>query len=69
MLMSVGNVGILTGPPFFAALAGYMNGTGKLAIQGVDYPASTVGFFAGGSPIGATKMYYLSPLPPLKIKR
>jgi cutinase len=51
-----GNVGILTGPPFFAALAGYMNGTGKLAIQGVDYPADIAGFLAGGSPIGATTM-------------
>lgn len=53
----IGNVGILTGPPFFATLAGYMNGTGKLAIQGVDYPADIAGFVAGGSSIGATTMY------------
>jgi hypothetical protein len=50
-------VGILTGPPFFAEIAAYMNGTGKLAIQGVDYPAEISGFLAGGSTIGATTMY------------
>jgi hypothetical protein len=38
-----------------------MNGTGKLAIQGVDYPADIAGFVAGGSPIGATTMYTPSP--------
>ncbi|KAH9222133.1 cutinase [Leptodontidium sp. 2 PMI_412] len=51
-----GNVGILTGPPFFAALAEYMNGTNQLAIQGVDYEAQPAGFFAGGSANGAAKM-------------
>lgn len=48
----LGNVGILTGPPFFAAIAEYMNGTNQLAIQGVDYPAEITGFLEGGSPIG-----------------
>jgi hypothetical protein len=52
----VGNVGILTGPPFFAAIAEYMNGTNQLAIQGVDYPADVAGFLEGGSPIGVTVM-------------
>jgi len=54
-----GNVGILTGPPFFAAMAEYMNGTNQLAIQGVDYPADIAGFLAGGSPIGVVVMYVL----------
>ncbi|KAK1998746.1 cutinase [Colletotrichum falcatum] len=50
-----GNVGFLTGPPFFAALGTYVNGTGTLSIQGVNqYPAQPAGFFAGGSPTGAT---------------
>jgi len=65
-----GNVGILTGPPFFAAMAEYMNGTNQRAIQGVDYPADVSGFLAGGSPIGAAVMYVvpfpvLLPLPSL----
>jgi hypothetical protein len=51
-----GNVGILTGPPFFAAMAEYMNGTNQLAIQGVDYPADIAGFLEGGSPIGVAVM-------------
>ncbi|KAG0649203.1 Cutin hydrolase [Hyphodiscus hymeniophilus] len=54
--VGLGNVGILTGPPFFAAIVAYINGTGKLAIQGVDYPASPSDFLAGGSPLGATMM-------------
>ncbi|KAL2061772.1 hypothetical protein VTL71DRAFT_7150 [Oculimacula yallundae] len=57
-----GNVGILTGPPFFAALAEYMNGTNHLAIQGVDYEAQPAGFFAGGSMNGAAKMASLTTL-------
>ncbi|GJC77940.1 cutinase [Colletotrichum liriopes] len=50
-----GNVGFLTGPPFFDALRTYMNGTGTISIQGVNqYPADPPGFFAGGSMTGAT---------------
>ncbi|KAK1596317.1 cutinase [Colletotrichum navitas] len=50
-----GNVGFLTGPPFFDALKTYVNGTGTLSIQGVNqYPAEPAGFFAGGSMTGAT---------------
>jgi hypothetical protein len=52
-----GNVGILIGPPFFAAIAEYMNGTSQLAIQGVDYPADIPGFQAGGSVLGAFVMF------------
>lgn len=55
-----GNVGILTGPPMFAAIGEYMNGTNQLAIQGVDYPADTAGFLAGGSVIGGAMMYSYS---------
>ncbi|PBP28852.1 cutinase [Diplocarpon rosae] len=51
-----GNVGILTGPPFFAAIGEYMNGTNQLSIQGVDYEAQPAGFFAGGSVRGAAMM-------------
>jgi hypothetical protein len=56
-----GNVGIITGPPFFAAMAEYMNGTNQLAIQGVDYPADIAGFLAGGSPTGVVVMCVLIP--------
>ncbi|EDN96954.1 hypothetical protein SS1G_01882 [Sclerotinia sclerotiorum 1980 UF-70] len=52
----VGNVGLLTGPPFFTALAAYMNQTGSMAIQGVDYAASVSGFLSGGDPAGAKTM-------------
>lgn len=52
-----GNVGLLTGPPFFAAIAAYMNGTARLAVQGVSYPADVKGFFANGSAVGAVAMY------------
>ncbi|CAD6443560.1 5d45b6cf-7af5-47d5-894b-eeb7a18ef65f [Sclerotinia trifoliorum] len=52
----VGNVGVLTGPPFFTALAAYMNQTGSMAIQGVDYAATVSGFLAGGDPAGAKTM-------------
>ncbi|KAL0933103.1 cutinase [Colletotrichum truncatum] len=52
-----GNVGFLTGPPFFDALKTYMNGTGSIAVQGVNnYPAIASGFFAGGSKNGASFM-------------
>ncbi|OBT39138.1 hypothetical protein VE00_09691 [Pseudogymnoascus sp. WSF 3629] len=50
-----GNVGTLTGPPFFSALATAI-GTGNLAIQGVDYPANVVGFLAGGDAAGSKNM-------------
>ncbi|CAG8983139.1 hypothetical protein HYALB_00004582 [Hymenoscyphus albidus] len=52
----IGNVGIITGPPFFQALAAYKNDTNHIAIQGVDYPADVAGFKAGGSVDGANRM-------------
>jgi cutinase len=50
-----GNVGTLTGPPFFSALATAI-GTGNLAVQGVDYPANVAGFLAGGDAAGSKNM-------------
>ncbi|KAJ4420888.1 hypothetical protein N0V82_004067 [Gnomoniopsis sp. IMI 355080] len=50
-----GNVGTLTGPPFFAALAQKV-GEENLAVQGVDYPADIPGFLAGGSSAGSQTM-------------
>lgn len=50
-----GNMGFLAGPPLATALQHYFNGT-RLAIQGLDYPASIAGFAAGGSPEGAERM-------------
>ncbi|KAB8303474.1 hypothetical protein EYC80_004892 [Monilinia laxa] len=52
----VGNVGVLAGPPFFIALAAYLNETGSISIQGIDYPAKVAGFLAGGDPAGAKTM-------------
>ncbi|KAJ3942062.1 uncharacterized protein N0V96_007551 [Colletotrichum fioriniae] len=52
-----GNVGEAgsEGPVFFNALAGLV-GTSNLAVQGVDYPASILGFLAGGDAAGSTTM-------------
>ncbi|KAL9600266.1 MAG: hypothetical protein Q9219_003311 [cf. Caloplaca sp. 3 TL-2023] len=50
-----GNVGTITGPPFFRAL--YKNiGSDKVALQGVDYPADIQGFLAGGDDGGSRTM-------------
>ena len=51
-----GNVGTLTGPPFFQALAQQV-GANNLAVQGVDYPANVAGFLAGGDADGSKLMY------------
>ncbi len=51
-----GNVGTLTGPPFFTAL---QSAVGQIAVQGVDYPADIPGFLAGGDSAGATTMAQL----------
>ncbi|PSN72383.1 cutinase precursor [Corynespora cassiicola Philippines] len=54
-----GNVGApdTEGPTFFNALASALGGTGRLAIQGVTYPANVFGFLAGGDANGATTMF------------
>ena len=50
-----GNVGTLTGPPFFQALSSSV-GANNLAVQGVDYPADIPGFLAGGDAQGSKLM-------------
>ncbi|PVH82543.1 carbohydrate esterase family 5 protein [Cadophora sp. DSE1049] len=53
-----GNVGSLSGPPWFAAM-GKAVGAQNLAVQGVDYPADIPGFLAGGDKKGSAKMAQL----------
>ncbi|KAH8671961.1 carbohydrate esterase family 5 protein [Tricladium varicosporioides] len=50
-----GNVGTLTGPPFFAAMDSAM-GAANVAVQGVEYPADIPGFLAGGDKTGSATM-------------
>ncbi len=50
--IELGNVGSITGPPFFAALAATIGGD-NFAVQGVDYPATIGGYLKGGDPGGA----------------
>ncbi len=54
-----GNVGLLAGPPFFDAL-GSLIGSENLAVQGVNYPASILGYLIGGDPNGANTMASLT---------
>lgn len=54
-----GNVGTLTGPPFFQALAQQV-GAENLAVQGVDYAADIPGFLAGGDAAGSQLMAQLT---------
>ncbi|ORY01278.1 cutinase-domain-containing protein [Clohesyomyces aquaticus] len=53
-----GNVGdsAAVGPIFFNNVASKIGGTGQLAIQGVTYSASVLGFLAGGDLAGTTTM-------------
>ena len=53
--VSPGNVGESTGPPFFQAIAKLI-GAQNLAVQGVNYPASILGFLQGGDGAGSTAM-------------
>lgn len=50
-----GNVGLVTGPPFFDALKA-MLGAKSVTIQGVNYGATIEGFLEGGEPDGGTIM-------------
>lgn len=52
----VGNVGSVTGPPFFAALADTLGSNSSLTVQGVSYESSIGGYLAGGSTAGSTNM-------------
>ncbi|KAF2786604.1 carbohydrate esterase family 5 protein [Melanomma pulvis-pyrius CBS 109.77] len=53
-----GNVGdaAAVGPVFFNNLASKLGGISQLAIQGVTYSASVVGFLQGGDPAGIATM-------------
>lgn len=48
----LGNVGSITGPPFFNALD-VLLGADKVGVQGVDYPATIAGYLEGGDKGGA----------------
>ncbi|KAM0131873.1 hypothetical protein ACHAP3_006615 [Botrytis cinerea] len=51
-----GNVGVITGPPFFMALEALV-GSSKVTVQGVNnYAASVATFLAGGDPVGSSSM-------------
>jgi len=50
--IELGNVGSITGPPFFNALD-HLIGANNVAVQGVDYPANILGYLEGGDPGGA----------------
>lgn len=50
-----GNVGLVTGPPFFDALSA-MIGQNSISVQGVDYSASIEGFLEGGDAAGSQTM-------------
>jgi cutinase len=58
---SPGNVGEAgsEGPTFFNAVASRLGGTSRLAIQGVNYSASVLGFLAGGDAAGGTTLLNL----------
>ncbi|KAF8850809.1 cutinase-domain-containing protein [Acephala macrosclerotiorum] len=56
---SPGNVGSSTGPPFFQAIAALI-GTDNIAVQGLDYPATIIGFLEGGDTAGGTLMANLT---------
>lgn len=56
---SPGNVGSSTGPPFFEAIAALI-GTDNIAVQGLDYPATIIGFLEGGDTAGGTLMANLT---------
>ena len=50
-----GNVGLVTGPPFFDALSAII-GANSMEVQGVEYPASIEGFLLGGDATGSQTM-------------
>jgi hypothetical protein len=52
---SSGNMGTSTGPPFVEAI-GALVGVDNVAVQGVAYPASILGFLEGGDNPGAALM-------------
>ena len=57
--IELGNVGSITGPPFFDALE-VLLGEENVGVQGVDYPASIGGYLKGGDQGGAQKLAELT---------
>ena len=57
--IELGNVGAITGPPFFNALD-LVIGAENVAIQGVDYPATILGYLEGGDKGGASTLASLT---------
>jgi cutinase len=57
--VSPGNMGENVGPPFVEAIAALV-GNDSLAVQGVDYPASILGFLEGGDAAGSILMANLT---------
>ena len=53
--IELGNVGSITGPPFFNALEESI-GAENFAVQGVDYPATVFGYLGGGDKNGAQRL-------------
>lgn len=53
--IEVGNVGALVGPPFFSAL-GLAIGDENVGVQGVDYPATVIGYLEGNDAEGAATL-------------
>ena len=47
-----GNVGLVTGPPFFDAITSII-GAKSMEVQGVEYPASIEEFLQGGDATGS----------------
>ena len=56
---SSGNMGTSTGPPFVQAI-GALVGANNIAVQGIDYPASIIGFLQGGDTNGGVLMANLA---------
>lgn len=54
-----GNIGYIAGPPFFDALAAIIGGN-NLAVQGVPYGATILGYLEGGDPAGSTALAQLT---------
>lgn len=53
--IELGNVGSITGPPFFDALEALL-GEENVGVQGVDYPATIGGYLKGGDEGGAQRL-------------
>ena len=57
--IELGNVGSITGPPFFYELDNAL-GEENVAVQGVDYPATIFNYLLGGSKDGAQEFKALT---------